>query len=452
MTSLEQQSLRDANATSRRRFLQQSLAAVAGTAVTRALAVPAKAAEPDALKVALIGCGDRGTGAAAQALSTAGPIKLWAMADLFADRLESSLSQLTSRQAAAYDRESHQGFSERVEVPPERRFVGFDAYKGAIQSGADLVILTTPPHFRPLHFAYAVEHGKHLFMEKPLAVDAPGIRQVLAVNEEAKKKNLKVGVGLMYRHNPRCLETIQRIQAGAIGEISLMRCYWNTGVIRDTPPRPADQTEMYYQLRNPYHFVWLNGDYLVDALSHFIDLSLWVKGAHPVSAQGQGGRQFYTPAQSGDGYDHHTVEYTFADGLKLFAQTRQMPGCWNSNNAHIHGSKGTADLGRGVILGAEPWRYKGEASNPYQTEWDVLVEVLRKDKPHNEVDYAAMTTMTAVMGRMASYTGQVLQWEDALKSNVRLAPGKYAMDALPPVVADSTGRYPVAMPGTPQPG
>ena len=447
---MDQNTADDRGATSRRKFLQQSMAAVAGTAMAGVIPGSAHAAEAGLIKLALVGCGDRGTGAVAQALSTAGPIKLWAMADLFSDRLESSLALLTRGQEAAYDRESHAGFAARVDVPPERRFVGFDAYKGAIESGADLVILTTPPHFRPAHFACAVEQGRHMFVEKPLAVDAAGIRQVLAVNEEAKKKNLKVGVGLMYRHNPRCLETIQRVQAGALGKLNLLRCYWNTGFLRDTPPRPARQTEMDYQLRNPYHFVWLNGDYFVDALTHFIDLCLWVKGGPPVSAQGQGGRQFYTPMQSGDGYDHHCVEYTFEDGLKMFAQTRQMPGCWNSSSAHIHGAKGVADLGRGLIEGEAPWRYTGPASNPYQTEWDALVEAIRKGTPYNEVDYAALSTMTAILGRMASYSGQLLRWEEALNARTRLAPEKYALDARPSVAADNTGRYPVALPGLTQ--
>lgn len=424
--------------------------AAGGTAVAGLLPGVAHGAAAEPIKLALIGCGDRGTGAAAQALSTSGPIVLWSMADLFPDRLESSLAMLTKGQEAAYDHESHHGFADKVAVPPERRFVGFDAYKGAIDSGADLVILTTPPHFRPMHFAYAVERGKHLFMEKPLAVDAAGVREVLAVNEAAKKKNLRIGVGLMFHHAPGCRETIERVQGGAIGKINLMRCYWNTGFLRDTPPRRAEETEMSYQLRNPYHFVWLNGDYIVDALTHFLDLCLWVKGEHPASAVGQGGRQWYTPMQSGDGYDHHSIEYTFEDGLKLFAQTRQMPGCWNSNSAHIHGSSGVADLGRGVILGAAPWRYKGPASNSYQVEWDVLVDAIRKEKPHNEVDYAATSTMTAILGRMASYSGQMLTWDEALNAKVRLAPAAYAINAQPPVIADASGRYPVAMPGTTQ--
>ncbi len=234
------------------------------------------------IKVALVGCGSRGTGAINQALRTKGPIKLWAMADLFADRLENSLALLTKGEQASYDRAAHSGLGSQIDVPPERRFVGFDAYRQAIQSGVDMVILATSPHFRPLHYECAVEQGKHLFMEKPLAVDGPGIRRILAANEEAKRKRLKVGVGLMHRHQRGYQETIARIHAGAIGPVNLLRAYCNTSAMRDTAPRPPQMTEMQYQLRNPYNFTWLSGDYIVDNLLHFIDLCLWVRGQHPI--------------------------------------------------------------------------------------------------------------------------------------------------------------------------
>ncbi|MFZ2639474.1 MAG: Gfo/Idh/MocA family oxidoreductase [Verrucomicrobiia bacterium] len=447
MTMMRSHQPADGPHSSRRTFLKQSTVAVAGTTLISAIARNAHAAGSDVIKVALIGCGDRGSGAAAQVLSTHAPVKLWAMADLFSDRLEGSLELLTRGQKAAYDRDSHGSFSDRIDVPPQRRFVGFDAYKAAIESGADLVLLTTPPHFRPMQFAYAVERGKHVFMEKPLAVDASGVRSVLASNTEARKKNLKVGVGLMMRYTPRCRETVKRLQDGAIGPIHLVRCYWNTGFLRDTAPRSADQTEMVYQLRNPYHFLWLNGDYFVDALLHFIDIGLWVKGGHPISAQGQGGRQFYTEMQSGDCFDHHTVEFTFQDGMKMFAQTRQIPRCWNNASAQVHGAKGVADIGRGRIEADDVWQFIGKPVNAYQAELDALVEAIHNDKPHNEVEHAATSTMTAIMGRMASYSGQMLSWDDALNSKLRLGPEKYAFDAPAPVSADVSGRYPVAMPG-----
>jgi len=399
------------------------------------------------IKVALVGCGSRGTGAITQALRTKGPIKLWAMADMFADRLENSLALLTKGEKASYDRETYAGLGSQIDVPPERRFVGFDGYRQAIQSGVDMVILTTPPHFRPMHFECAVEQGKHVFMEKPLAVDGPGIRRLLAANEEAKKKRLKVGVGLMYRHQRGYQETIARIHQGAIGPVYLLRAYCNTSAMRDTAPRPPQMTEMQYQLRNPYNFTWLSGDYIVDNLLHFVDLCLWAKGEHPISAQGQGARQIAYRAKCGDIFTHHAVEYTFADGTKMIATTRQIAGSWISTRSYADGLKGTADLGNYRIEGANAWHFHGAAPNPYQVEHDVLMAAIRQDKPHNEVEYGAMSTMTAILGRYATYSGQMVSWEDALNSKVVLAPARYAFDAPPPVVADAAGCYPAAIPG-----
>jgi myo-inositol 2-dehydrogenase / D-chiro-inositol 1-dehydrogenase len=432
---------------SRRGFLNKSMCLAAGTAAGVSLARSAHAAGDETIKIALVGCGSRGTGAASQALRTKGPVKLWAMADLFADRLESSLANLTKGEKADYDRDAYQGFAGRVDVPPERRFVGFDAYEKAVASGVDMVILATPPQFRPTHYEHAVNRGKHVFMEKPLAVDAPGIRQVLQANQEAKRKNLKVVVGLMYRHNVRFQETVKRLQDGAIGSIPLMRCYWNMGLMRETAPRPPEMTEMTYQLRNPYHFLWLSGDYFADALLHFLDVCCWLKGTHPASAQGQGGRLVHTETQRGDTYDHHFVEFRFADGSIMAAQTRQIAGCWNISSVHAHGATGSAEIDHAVIRGDRPWRFHGNATNPYQVEHDVLFDAIRNDRPHNEVDYAATSTMTAIMGRMASYSGQLVRWEAAIGSPVRLGPMKCDFDTPAPVIADAQGKYPLAIPG-----
>lgn len=447
MTADSGTQLSDSRRTSRRAFLHQSSAAMAGAALSTVLSRSVHAAGSDTVRVALVGCGARGTGAASQALKTKGPVVLWAMADLFEDRLKTSLGHLTKGHQADYDQELHQGFPEQIDVPPERQFIGFDAYRKAIDSGVDMVILTTTQHFRPEHYEYAVKQGKHVFMEKPLAVDVPGVRRVLAADEEAKKKRLKVAVGLMSRHNIKYQAVMERLHAGAIGEITMMRCYWNTGFLRDTVARAASESEMVYQLRNPYHFLWLSGDYFVDALIHGIDTCLWAKGKHPVSAQGQGGRQFRVDTQRGDTYDHHFVEYTFDDDCKLFAQTRQIPGCWNSGSKFAHGVKGTAWIDHGRIDGVEKWRFRGRSANPYQVEHDRLMDAIRNDKPHNETEYGAISTMTAIMGRMASYSGQMITWEKAMKSNVRLAPERYAFDGTPPVVAGKDGCYPVAMPG-----
>ncbi len=421
--------------------------AASGAALLRGNAVGAFVGGTDTIKVALIGCGFRGTGAASQILQTKGPVKLWAMADLFEDRLQTSYQNLTQGLERAYDRTPTSGQAAQVDVPPERRFLGFDAYQKAIDSGVDMVILSAHQHFRAMHFAYAVKQGKHVFMEKPMGVDVPGVHHVLAANEEAKRKNLKVGVGLYMRHSVRVQESLRRVRAGAVGPVVMMSCYFNLAGLHDTRPRPADMTEMVYQLRNPFHFLWLSGDDVVDSLVHYFDVFLWLHGGQPVSAQGQGGRQFYLPNQRGDIFDHQIVEYTFADGVKMFGQTRAIGGCWNRSGAEVHGPKGSADLYRGQILGANAWQWRGKVSNPYQVEQDVLLDAIRNNKPLNDVDHAATATLVGIMGRMASYSGQLVTWDQTLRSKQVLAPEKYAFDATPPVLPDATGRYPVAMPG-----
>jgi predicted dehydrogenase len=226
-----------------------------------------------------------------------------------------------------------------------------------------------------------------------------------------------------------------------------MRAYWNTGSMRDTPPRPPQMSEMEHQLRNPYNFTWLSGDYIVDCLLHFIDLCLWAKGEHPVTAQGQGDRQVAYRAKCGDIFTHHAVEYTFADDTKMFATTRQIAGCWNSARSYVHGQRGTADIANCQIDGPAAWRFHGRGGNPYQAELDALLGAIRQDKPHNEVEQGATSTMTAIMGRLATYSGQTISWEQALNSKVCLAPERYAFDAPPPVVADAGGNYPSVIPG-----
>ncbi len=437
--------------TSRREFLKSSGRAMAGAVLVGEIAARSYAGHDSTLKVALVGCGFRGTGAATQVLSTKGPVKLWAMADLFQDRLAASYSRLVHGIQADYDREASAGFAARIDVPPERRFVGFDAYAKAIDSGVDMVLLTTNQHFRPQHFAYAVRCGKHVFLEKPLGVDVPGIQQLLAANEEAKKKNLKVGVGLNMRHSRRVQEAVRRVKEGAIGPLGLMCCYFNFSGLRETPPRPDNMTEMTYQLRNPYHFQWLSGDYIVDAVVHYFDLALWLHGGSPATAQAQGGRQVYLPNYQGDTFDHMVVEYTFDDRTKLFAQTRQMAGCWTQSTLQAYGPKGWADVYQGRIEGQSAWHARGGEPNPYQVEHDLLMEAIRSDKPYNDVDRAATATLVAIMGRMASYSGQEITWQQVLDTKVRLGPQTYAFDAAAPVVPDQTGRYPVPMPGVTKP-
>ncbi len=437
-----------AQSSSRREWVRQTGGAAGAVGVTASLAQGVFAAGDETLKVALIGCGGRGTGAAMQALSTKGPVQLWAMADLFEDQLEKSRQGLLYGLPARYDREKSSGFRDRMNVPPERRFIGFDAYKHAIDSGVDVVILTSFPHFRPEHFEYAVQKGKHVFMEKPLAVDAPGVRRILAANELAKKKNLKVGVGLQRHHDQVYLETMKRLRDGVIGRPRLLRCYWNGSHGAVLKPREPGMTEMVYQLRNKYLFTWLDGDHIVEQHIHNIDVCNWVMQAHPIEANGMGGRQYRNGREHGEIFDHHFVEFTYPDGTKMYSQCRQIPNCWNSVSEHVLGEKGEAQINRGIIeTTSGRWRFRGRRRNPYQVEHDVLFEAIRQDKPHNEADYGAYSTMTAIMGRMATYSGKVVTWDQAFASNLRLAPDRYAFDATPPVLPDENGVYPCAIPG-----
>ncbi len=321
------------NAPSRRDFLKRSAIAVAGASLAGNLSLvgSAHAAGDDAIKIALIGCGGRGAGAAVNALSTKGNVKLVAMADAFKDSIEAGLKNIQSQ------------CKDRVDVPEERKFVGLDAYQKAIDSGVDLVLLCTPPGFRPMQFEAAVKAGKHVFMEKPVATDAPGARRIRAANLEAKKKKLAVAVGHHLRHEVKHLEVVRRIHDGAIGDLKFMRVYFNSGGVWIRPRRP-DQTEMQYQIRNWYYFTWLGGDHIVEQHVHDIDVGNWIAQGHPVEAQGMGGRQVRVGKDVGEIYDHHAVEFTYPNGVKMFSYCRQIPGCWDAFSQHAHGTKGDADI------------------------------------------------------------------------------------------------------------
>jgi predicted dehydrogenase len=420
---------------SRRTFLQGSSAVLFSGTLERG---PDGARSNDLLRIALVGCGGRGTGAAIQALSTAGPVHLVAMADAFRDRLDSSLAEIVK------------AVSERVDVPESRRFVGFDAYRQAIDLDVDVVLLTTPPGFRPEHFAHAVARGRHVFMEKPVAVDAPGVRAVLAAAAEAKRKDLKVGVGLQRHHDPAYRETVRRIQEGAIGKVLFYRCYWNSSGVW-TRPREPGWSEMTYQMRNWYYFNWLCGDHIVEQHIHNLDVCNWIQGAFPVQAQGQGGRAVRTGPDTGEIYDHHAVEYTYADGTRMLSQCRHIGGCWDSVSEHAHGTLGVADVSAARIAsqGGWEWRHRSgeEGVDPYQAEHDALFAAIRNGTSHDEAENGANATMTAILGRMATYSGRSLKWDEALASNVRLAPERLDWDAPPRSLPDAAGRYPHAIPG-----
>lgn len=285
-------------------------------------------------------------------------------------------------------------------------------------------------------------------MEKPVATDVPGIRRVLEAAKLAKQRNLKVGVGFQRHHDAHYVETVQRLRDGAIGDIRCMHCCWNSSGARQPFVREAGMTEMYYQLRSAYYFTWLSGDHIVEQHVHNVDVCNWIKGAQPVTAQGQGGRQVRIGPLYGDIYDHHFVEYTYADGTKMFSQCRHIPGCWNSVAESAVGANGTSNVGAGRIeVGGDRWTCRGPKENPYQVEHDVLFDAIRNDRSHNEAEYGATTTMTAIMGRMATYSGQVVNWDKAIQSEVSLAPDRYAWDGTPSVLPGADGLYPCAIPG-----
>lgn len=439
--------------TTRRSFLKTTSTAAAGAALAGALATPRPGycAEANTIKVALVGCGGRGTGAAAQALSTEGPVKLWAMADVFENRLSKSQQSLAQQHAA------------KMDVPQERRFIGFDAYKHAIDSlgKGDVVLLATAPAFRPIHLEYAVQKGVNVFMEKSFAVDGPGIRRVLKAGELAKEKNLKIAGGLMSRHYVPLEEAMDQIHNGRIGEVIYANAYRMHDPV-GIKPREAGMSELAYQISNYSCFTWLNGSFIVDWLIHNIDVCCWAKNDWPVVVQGMGGRQVREDADQL--FDHYTAEYTFADGTRLLAQGRHISNCWGFFGAQILGAKGLGVLGEmqpkprlweGYKQRSEKqiWSYQGPPCDHYQREHNLLIDAIRNDKPYNETERCAKSCLTAIMGRMACESGQAITFEDALASNKALAPDLEkitSFDSPAPVVTDATGHYPIAMPGRTQ--
>ena len=428
--------------TSRRDFMKTSTAVAVGTGLLGGLSLSprAYASGDDTIRIGLVGCGGRGSGAAHQALSTKGNVKLVAMADAFENQLQSSLKNLKRQ----FDPQSG-----RVAVDPDHQFVGFDAYEKLLASNVDLVILATPPGFRPIHFEAAVKAGKNIFTEKPLGVDGPGVRRVLAANEHAKAKNLKVGVGLQRHHQPAYLEVIDRLKSGAIGDIVAMRVYWNDGGVWE--PRVTHEqvkTEMEYQMRNWYYYTWLCGDHIVEQHIHNLDVGNWIEGGHPVRCWGVGGRQVLTDKRYGEIFDHHCVEYEYADGTRMYSQCRHQPNTWKSVTEHAVGTKGTANVSKPTIKSGDgEWQFRGHNPNPYQVEHDDLFAAIRENRAYNEVENGAHSTLTAIMGRMATYSGKEVGWDAALNSEIDLMPKRFAWDADPAVVPLADGSYPIAVPG-----
>jgi len=425
---------------SRSPFLDTATAtsAAAGVAGSLGLARSAHAAGSDVIKIALIGCGGRGAGAAFNALSTTANVKLVAMADAFQNRLDRSLKALIDR------------FKGRVDVPRERQFLGLDAYQKVNQTDADMVLLATPPGFRPLQFEAAVEAGKHVFMEKPVATDAPGVRRILAANEQAKKKGLAVAVGHHLRHETKHTEVIKRIHDGAIGELKLLRAYFNSGGVWVRPRQP-EQTEMQYQVSNWYYFTWLSGDHIVEQHVHDLDVCNWMVQGTPVRANGMGGREVRKGKDYGEIFDHHSIEFEYADGTRMYSFCRHIRGCWNSFSEHAHGTNGSVSIqGHGsselTVHGQEPVRWR-RGKDGHQVEMDDLFAALTAGEPYNEGDYGATSTMTAILGRMATYSGKVVSWDDAINSKLDLSPKRYTWDAEPQVKPGPNGLYACAVPG-----
>jgi len=424
----------------RRDFLKVS-AVIAGSSMLSSIPLMGHSSVNDTIKIALVGCGGRGSGAIDQALSTKFNVQLVAMADAFKDRLDECFNNTA---------EKHK---DKVNVPEDHKFVGFDAYAKAIAL-ADVVILATTPGFRPIHFEEAIKQGKHVFMEKPVAVDAPGIRRVLAAAEVAKQKKLNVVVGLQRRYQLNYRETIKRIQDGAIGDIVSGQVYWNSGGVWVHPRKP-EQTEMEYQMRNWYYFNWLCGDHIVEQHVHNIDIANWVKGSYPVSIQGSGSQAWRKGKDYGEIYDNHAVELTYADGSVIYSQCRHFEGTSNRVDETFQGTKGRTFLSanntgklwdhQGNLIFNHPT--KGQA-NPYQTEHDELFETISKGEyKHWDAEYGAKSTLTGIIGRYATYSGEVIKWEDALNANNSLMPETLTWDSKPKILPDENGLYPVAQPG-----
>ena len=395
----------------------------------------------DTIKVGVIGCGGRGTGAAMQALSTKQNVKLVAMADAFRDRLDSSYKALTDGDEG--------DVKDRISVTEETKFVGFDGYKQVIPL-VDVVIIATPPGFRPIHFEEAINQGKHVFMEKPLATDPAGVKKVLEVAEIAKRKKLNVVVGLQRHYQTSYRELYKRVKDGMIGDITSGQVYWNSDGVWVRPRQPG-QTEMEYQMRNWYYFNWLCGDHITEQHIHNLDVMNWFKGGYPVRAQGMGGREVRDGKEYGEIYDHHYVEYEYADGSIMNSQCRHIKGTYSRVDETLVGTKGVVKCGAAEITSKGKTLFKFDKSKenqPYQVEHDELFAAIAKGEyKFADTENGAKSTLTSIMGRMATYSGQIIEWDKTLNSGISIQPARYAWDAPPPVLPDANGFYPVATPG-----
>ncbi|MGQ9504904.1 MAG: Gfo/Idh/MocA family protein [Thermogutta sp.] len=421
---------------SRRHFLKAAAATVGTSMLTLPLERSVHAAGQEGFKVGLIGCGGRGSGAAANAMNAGKDIKLVAMADIFKEHLLSAREQLKRI------------YPDQVQVDDDHCFVGFDAYEKLINCGVDVVLIAAASHFHPVMFKAAVDAGKHIFCEKPHALDVPGLKLAMAACEDAKKKNLAVVSGLCWRYDYGVREAMQRVFDGAIGEIVAIQENYIGGpyIVR---PRQPDWSEAYYQFKNWYHFNWLSGDQTGQQLIHSLDKSSWALGDKPpLRAWGMGGRQACIDPKYGDQFDHHAVVFEYENGVHVFGFCRDIPGCYNETSDIIFGTKGRCFLpSRPRIEGATEWEYKGPKVSMYDVEHKELFDSIRQGKPINNGDYMFTSTMLGILAQMVCYTGQLITWDEAMQSQLSFSLPRYGFDIDPPVKPGPDGIYPTAIPG-----
>jgi predicted dehydrogenase len=448
--------------TTRREFIKTTGALAAASALTGVAVPHVHAAGGDLIQVALIGAGGRGSGAAQNALSVKrGPVKVVAVADVFSERLQKTVEVLQRK------------YPEQTELPQDRQFIGFDAYKNAMDclKPGDIAIFATPPAFRWVHFTYAIEKGLNVFMEKPLTADGPTSQRMFKLAEEASAKNLKVGVGLMSRHSRALQELANRVHDGEIGEIVLQRGYrmHGPGGYFSSLPKPADISDLLYQVQRFHSFIWASGGCFSDFYIHVIDHLGWMKNAWPVKAQALGGREYKLSPEGipyvDQNFDVYSVEYTYADGTKFYFDGRTIAGCQQIYSSYLHGTKGMGIASKSGDCGMPSSLYRGqspmpqnmiwesevseEEKNPYQNEWNDLMVAIREDMPYNEVKRGVEASLVTSMGRMAAHTGREITFEEMLNCRHEMAPGldKLTMDSPAPLLPDASGRYPVPQPG-----
>lgn len=419
---------------SRRDFLKSSAAvAVIASAGPMIFGQGAHAAGSDVIRVGIVGCGGRGTGAGHDCLSADG-VKIVALGDVFQDRLDGAYKSFTGDEK----------LKDKVDLTRDRCFVGFDAYKKVIASDVDLVILATPPGFRPTHLKAAIAAGKHVFMEKPVAVDAPGVRTVIAAGELAKQKGLGIVAGTQRRHQASYVETIQRIHDGAIGEIVAGQCYWNQGGLWMNPRKP-EWSDMEWQLRNWLYFTWLSGDHICEQHVHNIDVLNWAIGDHPTKAVGFGGRQVRTDPAYGHIFDHFTIHFEYPSGARVMSMCRQIDGCANNVSEFVQGKKGSSNCYNSIWRDKDKgrlWKFAGQNPGAYQQEHKDLIASIRAGAPLNEAQRIAESCLTAIMGRMSAYTGQEISWDQALNSKESLMPDVVELGPIPVPPVAVPGRTP----------